>query len=540
MRNPNFESLLSLSDESTVLHAEAADPTNNVTKAEARIITKRIAHVLRFEFGIGKQGPGQDAVLCISSNQVLLPVVFYAIIAAGGVYAAASTAMTTFELTRQTRQSKARLILTSEENQAKALATARECGLAEDRVLVLESMAHKRLLSDAVHRRRNYFDPSDQLSWDIITDRKTLEERLICLLYSSGTTGPPKGVMLSHMNLVAEALLPQLVLRESRQGKPHLNAQYRTIGHLPTAHIAGCQGYFVTPAVAGGTVYWMPKFYIDEFIDHCRRHQVTFLSTAPPVYLAIAENPRVTDHFKSLIRAESGAAPLSADVQQRAEGKLGCTISQRWGLTESTGSVTTMPWGQSDDTGSISPLLPNTRLRIVDDHARDVEQGAEGEILVKGPMVTRGYFENPGATAAAFTPDGWFRTGDIGVWKDGRIYMVDRKKELIKYKGLQVSPVEVEALLLSHDCVADVAVIGVKDPIAPGNELPRAYVVRERNTIVSEKELKDFVKLNLAHHKQLRGGVVFVKEIPKSSSGKILRRELRERANNSMQPRGKL
>ncbi|KAF9886594.1 hypothetical protein FE257_011234 [Aspergillus nanangensis] len=521
---------LSLTTETTVLHAEAADPTNSINKAQARTITKRIAHVFRTEFGIGRNGPGKDVVLCMSANQVLLPTVFFAIIGAGGVFAAASTALTVMELVKQIRQSHTQVIVTCPENKDKALKAAQQCGIPATKVLVLESMGHKRLLRNTVNPAQNYLQRESELQWDRITDRATLENTLICLLYSSGTTGPPKGVMLSHMNLVSEAVIPQLVLRESRVGKPHLDVPYSTIGHLPTAHIAGCQGYFVTPAVAGGPVYWMSRFNVDQFMDYCKKYQITFLSTAPPVYQAIADSPRVTDHFTSLIRAESGAAPLSPEIQERAEKKLGCAMSQRWGLTETTGSVTTLPWGQTDNTGSISPVLPNVRLRMVDEDVKDVAQGMEGELLVKGPMVSPGYFENPEATAGAYTPDGWFKTGDVGVLKDGLIYIVDRKKELIKYKGLQVSPVEVEAFLLTHDGVSDVAVIGVADPAAPGNELPRAYVVKKQGKSVSEEELKEYVKANLARHKQLRGGVVFIQEIPKNGSGKILRRILRDQA----------
>ncbi|BCS18897.1 uncharacterized protein APUU_11725S [Aspergillus puulaauensis] len=401
-------------------------------------------------------------------------------------------------------------------------------------------MGHQRTLCNTVHPERNYLHNSVELEWDRVTDIQELENTTICLLYSSGTTGPAKGVMLSHMNLVSEALFTQLVLRDSRRGKPHLNVPYRTVGHLPTAHIAGCLGYFITPAVAGGTVYWMPKFNIDGFIDYCKKYQVTFLATAPPVYHAIVRSNRVTDQFKTLVRAESGAAPLSLELQEQAERKLECSISQRWGMTESTGSVTTMPWGESDNTGSISPLLPNTRLRLVDEEMRDVGLGEEGEILLKGPMITKGYFENPEATADAFTPDGWYKTGDIGGYKDGKVIMVDRKKELIKYKGLQVSPVEVEGLLLTHGSVADVAVIGAPDPDAPGNELPRAYVVLKAGKRVSEAELKEYVKSNIARHKQLRGGVIFIDEIPKSASGKILRRILRDQARSSMARQAKL
>ncbi|KAF7589982.1 hypothetical protein BBP40_003474 [Aspergillus hancockii] len=441
---PNID-LLSLIFETTILHAEAADPTNSISKAQPRTITKRLAYILRTSFEIGKYSAGKNTVLCISSNQVLLPTAFYAIIAAGWVYTAASSAVTNIELSRQVRLSKCQLIVASVENEEKALMSALECVIPKERVLILKSLGPKRLLTDTVNPNRNYMHSTKELDWERVADRNELEARLICILYSSGTTGPPRSVTLSHMNLASEAILPQLVVHDSKEGKPHLDVPYRTIGHLPTAHIAGCGGYFITPAVAG--------FGVDEFMDYCEKYQVTFLATAPTVYLAIADSPRVAGHFMSLIRAESGVAPLI----------------NGGGLIGSTGSVTTVPWGQADWTGSISPLLPNTRLRIVDDQDED---GMEGEILVKGPLVTQGYFENPEATTAAFAPNGWFRTGDIGVWKKGKIFIVDRKKEFIKYKGLQVSPVEVEACLLDHESIADAAVIGTPDLAASGNELP--------------------------------------------------------------------
>lgn len=334
-------------------------------------------------------------------------------------------------------------MVASAELAGKAVEAAQRCGLADGRVVVLESMGFKRVLRPAVGGSEsvNYLtgdgdEDAKELDWERVTDAATLESRLIILLYSSGTTGPPKGVMLSHRNLVAEALLPQLMLRDSRRRVGAGSPPYRTVGHLPTAHIAGCQGYFVTPAVAGGTVYWMERFEVGALAEYCRLYGVTYLSTAPPVYLSIAESGRAgPEHFRALVRAESGAAPLSLEVQRRAEEKLGCVITQRWGLTESTGSVTSMPWGEEDPTGSISPLMPNTRLRIVGGDGKDVEEGSEGELLVKGPMVSRGYHENAEATAAAFTGDGWFRTGDIGVWREGRIYMVDRMKVRLVRRG---------------------------------------------------------------------------------------------------------
>lgn len=235
----------------------------------------------------------------------------------------------------------------------------------------------------------------------------------------------------------------------------------------------------------------------------------------------------VTDQFKTLEIAISGAAPLGKELQYAASQKLGdeeCFISQTWGLSETTGSATIMPMDMRDDTGSVSPLIPNMVARIVDDDGKDVEPGRPGEVLVKGPVVCKGYYCNEAADREAFTGE-WFHTGDIAEFRDGMFYIVDRKKELIKYKGLQVAPAELEALLLSHADVQDAAVIGV-DADGGTNEVPRAYVVADQGRISGE-QIVEFVKRNVASHKQLRGGVVFLDAIPKSPSGKILRKDLR-------------
>jgi len=274
----------------------------------------------------------------------------------------------------------------------------------------------------------------------------------------------------------------------------------------------------------------MPKFDFPKFLEYNKKFAITSFFSVPPIYLLVAKSPLVTDQFRSLVHAITGAAPMGAELQGMAERRLGCQISQTWGLSETTGSVTLMPWDKKDDTGSVSPLMPNVRMRIVDDNEVDVEDGTEGEFIMQGPMVTTGYWDNDAATKEAFTQDGlWFKTGDVGVCRDGKFYVVDRKKELIKYKGLQVAPAELEALLLSHDLILDAAVIGIPDPSGSGNELPRAYVVAD-NSKITEDRIKQFVKQNLAQHKQLRGGVVYMDAIPKSPSGKILRRELRDSA----------
>ncbi|KAK5090777.1 hypothetical protein LTR05_000954 [Lithohypha guttulata] len=538
-----FDSPLSWTNEATILHAEAADPSNKLTKAECRVLTKRLSHTFRHEFGIGANGPDKDVVVCISSGQIILAPLFYGVVGAGGIYSAASSAFQPSELTRQLKQGRSTLLLASVDAKDVAIAAAKQCDIPLSRVLIFNSMGHKRELMPADGKKVNYLDNRKEMSWPKITDPEKLKTSRACLLYSSGTTGPPKGVIVSHLNIVAEGLLPQFLIREyfvrRRLKEPNYKFEYRTLAHLPAAHIAGLQGYLVNPAIAGGPVYWMPKFDFVKFLEYNKKFRITTFFTVPPIYLLIAKSPLVRDQFASMEHAISGAAPMGRELQQAVQQKMGCYVSQTWGLSETTGSVTLMKWDENDLTGSVSKVLPNQRLRIVDDDENDVEEGQEGELLAQGPVVTQGYFDNENATKESFTRDGlWYKTGDIGVRRaNGLFYVVDRKKELIKYKGLQVAPAELEAYLIAHSKILDAAVIGVPAPDGSGNELPRAYVVADKN-VINEDQIKEYVKKELASHKQLRGGVIYLDAIPKSPSGKILRRELREMAKKENRTTG--
>jgi acyl-CoA synthetase (AMP-forming)/AMP-acid ligase II len=336
--------------------------------------------------------------------------------------------------------------------------------------------------------------------------------------------------MMSHQNFVSQVFNTAQVAREwsalriaSGEIAP---TQQRTLAHLPAAHIAGVSGYFIGPIFNGGSIYWMKKYNWRDFLKYNKQYKITTFFTVPAIWSRIAKGKDVGDHFATLSAALSGAAPMDADLQQAAGHRIGggkTVVGGTWGLSETTGSVTSLPRGMFDDTGSVGVLHPNCILRLVDDDESDVPEGTPGEALVKGPIVTRGYFGNEEATKEAFTEDGWFRTGDILQIRDGRFYVTDRKKELIKFKGLQVAPAELEGLLLSHPLIKDAAVIGVP---WEGTEAPRAYVVADESKL-ADYHVKEFVKERLAAYKQLRGGVIFVDQIPRSSVGKILRKDLR-------------
>lgn len=374
---------------------------------------------------------------------------FYGVIAAGGVWSAASYTATAPELERQIRHGSSSVVITGPDTREVATKAARDAGVPLDRVLELRSKAHERALVN-VATGKNYLaglGSSEVLDWERITDATKLKDLLICLLYSSGTTGPPKGVEISHQNLVSETLIPLFMEREYEARKkaedPSFSQPYRTLAHLPTAHIAGCQGYFVNPTAAAGTVYWMEKFDFPKFLEYNKSLEITYFFTVPPIFLLITQSPSVTDQFRTLRHAYSGAAPMGADLQRKAQEKLGCLIHQTWGLSETTGATTGMPADVEEMTGSISRLLPNVRMRIIDEEGVDVQEGKEGEFIVKGPIVTNGYYQNEQATKESFTADGWFKTGDIGLRKNGMFYIVDRKKVqccpclLCSWKSLQ-------------------------------------------------------------------------------------------------------
>ena len=347
---------------------------------------------------------------------------------------------------------------------------------------------------------------------------------LAALPYSSGTTGLTKGVMLSHSNLVSN--VEQLM---GLSGGASMNDKDVILVHLPLFHIYGMNVLMNPCIAAGATQVMMGRFDMEEFLSLIETHRVTKLFTVPPVGLGLSQYPGVTTRDLTCLEfAMFGAAPLSAELQVKISEVLNCAVIQGYGMTESS-PVTNIDFTEPGlmKAGSIGPAVANTEEKIVDTEDPDKQLGPDevGELMVRGPQVMLGYFNNPQATEETLTNDGWLHTGDIGKMdEEGYVWVLDRKKELIKYNGFQVPPAELEGLLIEHPEIADAAVIGKPDE--ESGEIPKAFVVKTAGSDISEDAVMSFVASKVSTFKHVRE-VEFIDAIPKNPSGKILRRLLK-------------
>jgi acyl-CoA synthetase (AMP-forming)/AMP-acid ligase II len=348
---------------------------------------------------------------------------------------------------------------------------------------------------------------------------------LAVLPYSSGTTGAAKGVMLSHHNIVTNVhqfLGVGMVERESVM-----------IDFLPFFHIYGLSVLMLSGLAAGATQVVMPGFDPQAFVSLIQEHKATNLFLVPPAMLALANLGDQLGADLSTVRfVMSGAAPLPIDVARRVAEHYEVEVAQGYGMTEASPVTHVSPIGR-DKPGTVGPPVADTRQRGVDLlSGEDLGPGETGELLVQGPQVMQGYFKRPDATEASLLEDGdgvWLRTGDIvTVDEDAYVTIQDRAKEMIKYRGYQIAPAELEAVLIEHPDIADAAVVP-KDAGTGSDEVPKAFVVVREGAHVSAEAVMAHVEERVAPYKKVRE-VEFIDAIPKNPSGKILRRELRDRA----------
>jgi acyl-CoA synthetase (AMP-forming)/AMP-acid ligase II len=354
---------------------------------------------------------------------------------------------------------------------------------------------------------------------------------IAALPYSSGTTGLSKGVQLTHRNLVAN-LLQAMPLRWSSPYTRHLAV-------IPMSHIYGAAAVMNWVLHHRGLVVTMQRFELTAFLQAVAEHRIEHLSVVPPIMLALARSSLVDSYdLSSLKVVASAAAPLDSNIARAVAHRLRVTVLQGYGLTESSPSLIAIPADRPDiDRGSLGVLMPNIEARVVDpETGEDVAAGEPGELWSRGPNIMRGYLNNAEATAATLDADGFLHTGDVvTVSADGVFRVVDRVKELIKYKGHQVAPAELEAVLLTHEGVADAAVIGVPGP--DGEEWPKAFVVPRQSYAhrVSgdlAEDVMTFVAERVAPFKKVRL-IEFIDRVPRSGAGKILRGELRARESGT-------
>lgn len=347
---------------------------------------------------------------------------------------------------------------------------------------------------------------------------------ILALPYSSGTTGLPKGVMLSHHNLVSNHIQFRAAARITQADNALI--------FLPMYHIYGVllTGSFLA---AGGTQILMERFELQQALALCERHGVTWLFAVPPVFLALhaAPDKMLREKMKTVRYIMSAAAPLAPAIGQAIQDKLGVKVVQGYGLTESSPDTHFSPLEEMGERpGNVGLPVHNTEHKVVDVETGEQElaTGEEGEILLRGPQIMLGYWKAPEENARALR-NGWLYTGDIGyIDEQGFLYIVDRKKEMIKYKGFSIAPAELEAVLLTHAAVQDAAVIGIADTQA--GELPKGYVVLKAGQQVSAEELLTFVGQRVAGYKKLHA-IEFLNALPRVPSGKLLRRALKEREN---------
>lgn len=451
-----------------------------------------------------------DVVALHCPNSTTFAVALHGVLRLGAVCSTIGTMATAEDIAKLLQLSGAKMLLTTSSIGWAGAVGAGQAGMDAEQVIGLTGVEGIAALMAEGHTP---------------PDVTVTGEDLAVIPFSSGTTGAPKGVELTHRNLVANLLqirdrTGEVITRDSKIATP-----------LPFFHIYGLTALLNHSLLARSTQYTFAKFDLPAFLFLIQQHQINFAFIAPPMAVALAKHP-VIDQFdlSSLDRLLSGAASLQSELAGAVKKRIGCDVAQGYGMTESS-PVTHLRLYDDAPLESIGKVMPNTEFKIVDvDSLEEIPlpeggRSEPGELWIRGPQIMRGYLNNPEATEATLV-DGWLRTGDIAeIDADGFVYIVDRLKELIKYKGYQVPPAELESVLLEHPDIADAACVGVIRE-HDGEEIPKAFVVLNDGAALSADDVMNFVADRVAPYKKVRA-VEFIDQIPKSATGKILCKDLR-------------
>ncbi|CAG8540944.1 105_t:CDS:10 [Paraglomus occultum] len=485
--------------------------------------SKRLAAGLQDRLGL-KKG---NVVAVISPNQIDYAVVFFGIIAAGGIPTLANPGQTPKDFQAQLYDSTASIIIAHPIALATVLEVAKNYKFPLSKIFLFGG--------EEIDGIRPYTDLlGDREAEPVVFTEKELKETPAFLCYSSGTTGRQKGVMTTHYNAVSN--FEQYKTSEEVK----LHSGLVIMGFLPFFHIYGLNAFINTSLSIGSTVVVIPKFDLTIFCTAIQKYKINMAHVVPPVILLLTKSPVArTFDFSSMQVFISGAAPLSEALASEFYSIYKIPIKQGYGLTE-TSPVTHLGSALNPVVGSVGKLCANVEAKIISEDGKELGYNEPGELCLRGPNIMKGYWNNKEATDACFDSEGFFHSGDIAIVasidEDGNFFIVDRLKELIKYKGFQVAPAELEALLLTHKSVVDAAVIGVWSH-SEATEYPIAYIQVKpgvKQTDELKKDIQKYVADNAAPHKRLRGGVVFVEQVPKSASGKILRRLLKAKSQHKL------
>ncbi|KAH7365465.1 hypothetical protein KP509_18G029500 [Ceratopteris richardii] len=512
---PAFLRQQSCSTSSDVAYIDFANGSQ-ITYAQLHDRIKAVAAGLALLLRVQKG----DVLLILAPNSIQFIVLVHAALSIGVVVTTSNPVSRPIEIIRQSATCSTKFIATTASLAHK---------VAELRLpLILLEDFPPRSISLPQHVPFGRLVSADA---DSLSPTPVYQEDAAMVLFSSGTTGFSKGVVITHRNLIAQAVL----FWHRKNLLPDCTRRV-DLCFVPLFHAYGLIIFGCAAIGKGLTVVLLPKFDMVQMLLAIEKHRVTNLSLVPPVMLALVKTNLTETYDLSSLRIVSvGAAPVSKDLITAFKSRFPCVIVlQGYGLTESTAvGANSLTVEESEEFRSTGLIASNMEAKIVDvDSKKPLPPNHSGEIWLRGPVIMKGYLDKPEETERAVDKEGWLHTGDLGyIDSDGFLFIIDRLKELIKYNGYQVAPAELEALLLSHPHIQDAAVVPYPDEEA--GQIPEAYVVITRDSLLSAREVMDFISEQVSPHKKIRR-VTFVSEIPKSPSGKILRRLLTMKAASKL------